>query len=254
MNLEGKRGVIMGVANRRSIAWAVAQACGAAGARLALTYAGERLEKDVRGLAEALEDPVVVPCDVTDDASIDAAFETIGAELGGVDFLVHAIAFANRDDLARPFVETSRDGYHLAQDVSSYSLTAVARRAAPLMEAAGGGAIVTMTYAGATRVVPGYNVMGVAKAALEASVRYLAHDLGEKQIRVNALSAGPIKTLAARGIRNFTKMMEHHREIAPMRRNVEVEEVADATLFLVSPASRGVTGQVLFVDAGSHIL
>lgn len=253
MQLEGKVGLVMGIANHRSIAWAVAQAASRAGARLALTYAGERLKDDVTKLAAELPGSLALPCDVTRDEEVAALFPRIETELGGLDFLVHSIAYAEKGDLAGGFVATSREGYRVAQDVSSYSLTAACRGALPLFEKRGGGAVVTMTYIGSTRVVPGYNVMGVAKAALEASVRYLAYDLGAKNVRVNALSAGPIKTLAARGIRDFSKMLDAHKERAPLRRNVEVDEVAEATLFLVGPASRGITGQILFVDAGYHV-
>ncbi len=252
--LEGKLGLVMGVANRRSLAWAIAEGCHAAGARLALTYAGERLENEVRTLSEGLSDPLVLPCDVARDEEIAAALRRIDEVFGGLDFVVHAIAYAEREDLARPYVETTRAGYHVAQDISAYSLVGVCREAAPLLAKRGGGSVVTLSYVGASRVVPGYNVMGVAKAALEASVRYLANDLGPSGIRVNAVSAGPVKTLAARGIRDFSKMLEQHREEAPLRRNIEPSEVADATVFLVGPGSRAITGQVLHVDAGSSIL
>jgi enoyl-[acyl-carrier protein] reductase I len=253
--LKGKRGIVMGVANRRSLAWGIARACKNAGAEVALSYAGERLEKEARNLGDQLgEDTLVLPCDVSQDDSVAACFESLFKSWGQLDFLVHAIAFANKEDLTRPFVETSREGYHLAQDISAYSMVAVARVAAPLMEKAGGGSMVTMTYLGGQRVCPGYNVMGVAKAALEHSVRYLANDLGPRGIRVNAVSAGPIKTLAARGIRNFSGMQAHHRERAPLRKDTTVEEVADTSVFLLGPQSRGITGQILYVDGGFHIL
>lgn len=252
--LEGKRGLVMGIANRRSIAWGVAEACHAAGAEVAVSYAGERLAKEAEKLAEQLGGAPTYDCDVTSDESLEATFARLGEAWGKLDFLVHCIAFADKEDLHRPFVETSRSGYALAQDISSYSLTAACRFARPLFEAAGGGSVVTMTYLGGARVVPGYNVMGVAKAALEASVKYLAHDLGPGQVRVNAVSAGPIKTLAARGIRDFTQMLDIHAEKAPLKRNITVEEVAEATKFLCSDMGRGVTGQVLYVDAGYCIL
>lgn len=252
--LAGKRGLIMGVANRRSLAWGIAQACKQAGAEVALSYASDRLEKDTRALGESLGAALVTPCDVTSDEAIWACFEAVQARWGGLDFLVHAIAFADKADLHGPFYETSRAGYAQAQDISAYSLAAVCRAAKPLFDAAGGGSVVTLTYLGGVRVVPGYNVMGVAKAALEAGVRYLAHDLGPEGVRVNAVSAGPVKTLAARGIRDFSKMLAHHRETAPLRRDVTVEEVADSAVFLLSEKSRGVTGQVLYVDGGYSVL
>jgi enoyl-[acyl-carrier protein] reductase I len=251
--LTGKKGLILGVANKRSIAWGVAKAAADAGARLALNYQGERLEENVRELAATLDNPLVLPCDVTKDEEISALFARIAEEFGGLDFLVHAVAYAQKEDLEGDFINTSREGYRLAQDISSYSLTAVARAAFPLMKDAGG-SIVAMTYLGGERAVPGYNVMGVAKAALEASVRYLAANLGPHNIRVNAISAGPINTLAARGIHGFTKMLKHHVEIAPLRRPTEVAEVADTAVFLVSHLGRGVTGEVLHVDGGYHCM
>ena len=254
MLLEGKVGLVLGVANKRSIAWGIVQAAAREGARLALTYQGERLEENVRELAEALPNPLLLPCDVTSDAELDALAASIQEELGGLDFVVHSVAFALREELDGQFVNTSRDGYRLAQDVSSYSLTAVARRVVPLMEARGGGSIVTLTYLGGERVVPHYNVMGVAKAALEMSVRYLASDLGPRGVRVNAISAGPIKTLAASGVHGLSKMLEYHRNHAPLRKNTEQEEVGDCALFLVSPLSRGVTGEVIHVDGGFHVM
>ena len=250
--LQDKQGVIFGVANKRSIAWGIAGAAAGAGARLALSYQGERLEDNVRGLAAELKDPLVFPCDVTRDEEIDQAFERIAAEFGRVDFLVHAVAFAPAAELEGEFLRTSRDGFRIAQEVSAYSLTAVAQRVAPLMSQ--GGSVLTLTYLGSERVMPHYNVMGVAKASLEASVRYLAHDLGPRQIRVNAISAGPISTLAARGVSGFLKLLQHHREYAPLRRNTEVAEVADTALFLCSHLSRGITGEIIFVDGGYHVL
>jgi enoyl-[acyl-carrier protein] reductase I len=252
MLLEGKRGLILGVANKRSIAWGIAQAVSREGARLALTYQGERLEENVRELAASLKDPVILPCDVTRDDDLKALAEGVQKELGGLDFVVHAVAFALREELDGEFLNTSREGYRVAQDVSSYSLTALAKAMVPLMT--NGGSIVTLTYLGGERVVPHYNVMGVAKAALEMSVRYLASDLGPKGIRVNALSAGPIKTLAASGVHGLSKMLEYHRTHAPLRKNTEQEEVGDAALFLVSSLGRGVTGEVIHVDGGFHVM
>jgi len=254
MLLEGKTGLVLGIANKRSIAWGIAQAVSREGARLAVNYQGERLEENVRELAAGLRDPLILPCDVSRDADIDALMENVKKELGGLDFVVHAVAYALREELDGEFLNTSREGYRLAQDISAYSLTAVARRAVPLMEGRGGGSIVTLTYLGGERVVPHYNVMGVAKAALDMSMRYLAADLGPKGIRVNAISAGPIKTLAAAGVHGISKMLEYHRNRAPLRKNTEQEEVGDAALFLVSPLSRGITGEVLHVDGGFHVM
>lgn len=251
--LSGMHGLIVGVANKRSIAWAIARAAAAAGARLALTYQGERLEENVRELAADLEGALVLPCDVSDDAQIGALFETVSHEFGGLDFLVHGAAFAPRDELSAPFLQTSRDGFRTALDISAYSLVALARGAAPLMAPRGGGSILTLTYLGSERVFPNYNVMGVAKAALEAVVRYLAADLGPQNIRVNAISAGPIKTLAASGVSGFSSILQVYRDRAPLRRNVETTEVGDAARFLLGPASRGITGEVLMVDAGYHV-
>jgi enoyl-[acyl-carrier protein] reductase I len=253
MLLEGKVGLVLGIANKRSIAWGIAQAVSREGARLAVNYQGERLEENVRELAAGLRDPLILPCDVSRDEDIDALMESVRKELGGLDFVVHAVAFALREELDGEFLNTSREGYRVAQDISSYSLTAVARRAAPLMEGRAG-SIVTLTYLGGERVVPHYNVMGVAKAALECSVRYLAADLGPKGIRVNAISAGPIKTLAAAGVHGISKMLEYHRTHAPLRKNTEQDEVGDAALFLVSPLSRGITGEVIHVDGGFHVM
>jgi enoyl-[acyl-carrier protein] reductase I len=248
----GKTGLIVGVANKRSIAWAIAQALSAKGARLAVTYQGERLEENVRELCAGLDDPLILPLDVTDDAQIAKAFDGIGTQFGGLDFLVHGAAFAPREELMAPFVQTSRDGFRMSLDISAYSLIALARGAVPLMESRGGGSIVTLTYLGSERVFQNYNVMGVAKAALEASVRYLAADLGPKNIRVNAISAGPIKTLAASGISGFSGILQHYRDRAPLRRTVETAEVADAAVFLLGPAGRAVTAEVLMVDGGYH--
>jgi len=252
MLLEGKRGLILGVANKRSIAWGIAQSVSGAGARLALTYQGERLEENVRELAASLDNPVILPCDVARDEDLARLGQDVARELGGLDFVVHAVAYALREELDGEFLNTSREGYRVAQDISSYSLTALAKVTVPLMTA--GGSIVTLSYLGGERVVPHYNVMGVAKAALEMSVRYLASDLGPKGIRVNAISAGPIKTLAASGVHGISKMLEYHREHAPLRKNTEQAEVGDVALFLVSPASRGVTGEVIHVDGGFHVM
>ena len=251
-DLSGKTGLVVGVANKRSIAWAIADAAARAGARLAVTYQGERLEENVRGLAAGLTDPLVLPCDVTRDDQIDALFAEIDRHFGGLDFLVHGAAFAPREELAAPFVQTTREGFRLSLDISAYSLVALSRGAAPLMERRGGGSILTLTYLGSERVFPNYNVMGVAKAALEASVRYLAADLGQKNIRVNAISAGPIKTLAASGISGFSSILQVYRDRAPLRRTTETAEVADAALFLLGPGGRGITAETLIVDAGFH--
>ncbi len=253
MLLEGKTGLILGVANKRSLAWAIAQAVAREGARLALTFQGERLEENVRALAAGLDRPLILPCDVARDEDLDGVAQAIKGELGSLDFVIHAVAFALREELDGRFVDTSRAGYHLAQDISSYSLVALARRVAPLM-AGREGSIVTLSYLGGERVVPNYNVMGVAKAALEMSVRYLAADLGPLGIRVNAVSAGPVRTLAASGVHGLSRLLEFHREHAPLRKNTEQDEVGDAALFLASRLSRGITGEVLHVDNGFHVL
>jgi enoyl-[acyl-carrier protein] reductase I len=247
---EGKTGLIVGVANKRSIAWAIAQAVAARGARLAVTYQGERLEENVRDLCAELTDPLILPLDVTSDQQIDDVFRQVETTFGGLDFVVHGAAFAPREELAAPFVQTTREGFRLSLDISAYSLIALARGAAPLMEKRGGGSILTLTYLGSERVFKNYNVMGVAKAALEASVRYLAADLGPAGIRVNAISAGPIKTLAASGISGFSGILQLYRDRAPLRRTVETAEVADAAVFLLGPAGRAVTAEVLMVDGG----
>ena len=253
-SLSSSVGLIVGVANKRSISWAIAKAAADAGASLILTYQNDRLGENVRELAASLIDPMLAPCDVTDDAQMDALFAQIGERYGGLDFVVHGTAYALREDLERPFVETSREGFRTALDVSAYSLVALARRAAPLMEKKGGGSVLTLTYLGSERVFPNYNVMGVAKAALESSVRYLASDLGPKGIRVNAISAGPIKTLAAAGISGFSSILQTYRDRAPLRRTVELGEVADAALFLLGPTGRAITGEVLLVDGGYHAM
>jgi enoyl-[acyl-carrier protein] reductase I len=253
LTLEGLNGVVLGVANKRSIAWACARALSDAGMRLALTYAGERMEKAVVRLAEELPRSIVIPCDVTKPEEIDGAFKAIGEQFGHLDSVVHAIAYAKREELEGNFFNTSKDGYMLAHEVSAYSLTAIVRRALPLMEGRNG-SIVTLTYIGGERVVVNYNVMGIAKAALEASVRYLAHDLGPRGIRVNAISAGPIRTLSASGVSGFSEILDHIANRAPLRRNVTAEEVGDTCLFLCSQLSRGITGSTLYVDAGYNIM
>jgi enoyl-[acyl-carrier protein] reductase I len=253
MLLEGRHGLVLGIANKRSLAWGIAQAAHLAGARLAVTYQGERLQENVTELAAQLRDPLVLPCDVSKDEDITALAEKVREGFGSLDFVVHAVAFALREELDGEFVNTSREGYRVAQDVSSYSLTALARATAPLMEGRGG-SIVTLSYLGGERVVPHYNVMGVAKAALEMSVRYLAADLGPKGIRVNAISAGPVKTLAASGVHGLSKMLEYHRTHAPLRRTTDQAEVGDAALFLLSPLARGITGEVIHVDGGLHVM
>jgi enoyl-[acyl-carrier protein] reductase I len=253
-SLAGKHGLVVGVANKRSISWAIAQAAAAAGARLALTFPSARLEENVRDLAAKLDNAVVLPCDVSNDNEISTLAASLEKDFGGLDFLVHGAAFAPAEALSSPFVETSRDSFRIALDVSAYSLVGLTRAVMPLMERQGGGSVLTLTYLGSQRVFTNYNVMGVAKAALEASVRYLASDLGAKNIRVNAISAGPIKTLAAAGISGFSNILQVYRDRAPLRRNVELGEVADAALFLLGPASRAITGEIVMVDAGYHAI
>jgi len=250
--MAGRRGVVMGVANDRSIAWGIARACAAQGAQIAFTYQGEALEKRVRPLAESVGSPFVLPCDVTDDASVDAVFETLGREWGGIDFLVHAIGFADKQFLRGRYMDTPRGAFLQAMDISVYSFVSVAQRAVPLMKP--GGSLLTMSYLGAERVTPHYNVMGVAKAALEASVRYMAADLGKAGIRVNAISAGPIKTLAASGIGDFRYILKWNQYNAPLERNVTIEDVGGAGLYLLSSLSSGVTGEVHHVDCGYHVV
>lgn len=252
--LVGKSALVFGVANRRSIAWAIAQAIGQAGAQVAFTYQGERLEAGVRELARSLDETApVLPCDVTRDDDLDRVFGEVGDRFGGLDILIHSVAFAAKEDLEGRFTDTSRPSFLMALDISAYSLTAMVKRAEPLMESRGGGSVLTMTYLGGERAVPHYNVMGVAKAALESSVRYLALELGPKNIRVNAISAGPIRTLAARSISGFTIMEDEMERRSPLKRNVDAGEVGSTALFLCSPLARGITGEVLFVDAGYHI-
>jgi enoyl-[acyl-carrier protein] reductase I len=252
MLLDGKKGLIIGVANKHSIAWAIAQSAAGQGAKLLFNYQNERLKENVEDLAATLPRSKAFACDVGDDAQIEALMQQVHKEIGQLDFLVHSVAFAPREELAGQFVNTTRKGFATALDVSAYSLVAVTRAALPLMTE--GGSVVTLTYLGAERVVPHYNVMGVAKAALQATVRYLAYDLGPKNIRVNAISAGPIKTLAARGVSGISKMVDHHKEFAPLRHATEQGEVGDTALFLISPLSRGITGEVIYVDGGYNIL
>jgi enoyl-[acyl-carrier protein] reductase I len=253
-SLDGKVGLIVGVANKRSLAWAIAQAAAAEGAQLVLTYQ-ERFKEHTEELAATLSPaPTLMQCDVQDDAQIDAVFAQIGATSGGLDFLVHGVAFANRDDLSNPFTDTTREGFRLALDISAYSLIALARGARPLFAARGGGSIVTLSFLGSDRVFPNYNVMGVAKAALESTVRYLAADLGPQNVRVNAVSAGPVKTLAAAGIGGFSSILGVVRDMAPLRRAIDAAEVGDAAVFLLGPGGRGITGEVVMVDAGFHAI
>ncbi len=251
--LKDKLGIIFGVANKRSIAWATAQALHQAGARLAFTYQGERLKDNVEALTKAeMPDSLLVACDVTKQEEVDETFEQVGAEFGRLDFLIHSIAFAPREALEGDYLKTDRDAFLTALEISAYSLTQLARAVAPLM--ADGGSIVTMTFHGAEKVYQGYNVMGVAKAALESSVRYLAADLGPQHIRVNAISAGPIQTLSARGVSGLSTMMKHHAERAPLRRNVEASEVGNTAAFLCSSLSSGITGETIYVDCGYNIM
>jgi enoyl-[acyl-carrier protein] reductase I len=250
--LEGKNALVVGVANKRSIAWAIAQALHREGANLALTYQGERVEKMVRDCADQIPGTLTLEMDATDDEQIVRVFESLRDEWGRLDTLVHSIAFANADDMRGRFVDTSRDGFNRALEISAYSLVAVARKAVPLMTE--GGSIMTMTYIASERVFPSYNVMGVAKAALEATVRYLAADLGPQGVRVNAISAGPISTLAARGVPGFTNFAKSHTERAPLRRPTDPAEVGDTAVFLASDHSRGTTGETIFVDGGYHVL
>ncbi|MGO8676552.1 MAG: enoyl-ACP reductase [Limisphaerales bacterium] len=252
-SLAGKQGIVFGVANKRSIAWAIARAWQQAGARLAFTYQGQRLKENVEELAGAFgEDTVILPCDVTKDDEIAAAFNVFGEKLGRVDLLLHSVAFAPKEALEGEFVNTSREAFRIAHDVSAYSLVALARAAAPLMTE--GGSIVAMSYYGAEKVVPHYNVMGVAKAALEASTRYLAYDLGPRKIRVNCISAGPVNTLAARGISGFSEMFKQYEARAPLKRNVLPEELGATGLFLAGDGAAAITGQVIYVDCGYQIM
>jgi enoyl-[acyl-carrier protein] reductase I len=251
-DLSGKHGLVVGVANKRSIAWAIAQSLHGAGAKLAFTYQGDRLEDSVRKLAATVDSDVVIPCDVSDDASIDNAFEQLKQELGGLDVMAHSIAFAPAETFENRFVDTSRQAFLTALDVSAYSMIAMARRAEPLMAARGGGSMVSLTYMASERVFPKYNVMATAKAALECSIRYLAYELGESRIRVNAISAGPVRTLAAKGIPGFSDMEQVIEQRAPLRQNIDASDVGNAALYLCSPLGAMVTGTTLYVDSGYH--
>jgi len=251
--LAGKTGIVFGVANKRSIAWAIAQAWHEAGARLAFTYQGERLKENVEELAGTFgADTLLVPCDVTQDDQLDAVFQRCRDSFGKLDLMLHSVAYAPKEALEGDFLSTTREAFRVAHDVSAYSLVAMARRAAPLMT--DGGSIVTMTYYGSVKVVPHYNVMGVAKASLEASVRYLAFDLGPRKIRINAISSGPVNTLAARGIAGFSLMLKHYEAHAPLRRNVETTELGSTGVFLASDGAAAITGQVIYVDCGYEVM
>ncbi len=255
MNFEGKTGLVLGVANKRSIAWAIAKRLGEGGAKLAFTYQGDRIEKSVRELAAQVDSPLVTACDVRSDDEIARVFSEVGDAFGGgLDLLVHSVAFAAAEDLEGRFTDTPRDRFWLALDVSAYSLVACARAAEPLMEARGGGSIVTMTYLGGERAVPHYNVMGVAKATLDSSVKYLAWDLGQKNIRVNAISAGPVRTLAARSIAGFTTMEAMFEERAPLHRHVDADDVGAAAAYLLGDDARNITATTLYVDSGYHAM
>lgn len=252
MMLKGKRGLILGVANPFSLAWHIAKTCDQHGARLALTYRSERRAKNVPKMAEELNDAFTLQCDLSSDEEIIAMAKDLQERWGQVDFVIHSVAHALREELSGKFLQTSREGFRLAMDTSVYSFVAAAQKLEPILS--DGASLITISYMGSERVIPGYNVMGVAKAALEASVRYMAYDLGERGIRVNAISPGPINTLAARGIRNFQSMMEYARERAPFKRDTDTQEVADATAFLVSDLARGITGDVIYLDAGYHVM
>lgn len=252
IDMKGRVAVVFGIANKRSIAWAIAQRLQAAGATLAITYQNERLAENARSLIEALPGAQAFQCDVSNDSEITQLFERFKSQYGKINALVHSVAFAPADELKNDFIFTTREGFRIAHDVSVYSLIALSRAAAPLMT--DGGSIITLTYYGAEKVVPRYNVMGVAKAALEASVRYLAADLGPQKIRVNAISAGPIQTLAARGISGLSEMLKAHAERAPLKRNIETGEVGDTALYLASDLSTGITGETIYVDCGYNIM
>ncbi|MEO5969329.1 MAG: enoyl-ACP reductase FabI [Bdellovibrionia bacterium] len=250
---EGKKALILGVANERSLAWSIAQALHQGGAKLAFNFLGDALERRVRPLAESVQADLIEPCNLGEDSQIDALFDKVKEKWGGLDILIHSVAFANREDLEGRFVNTSREGFRMALDISAYTLVAAAKRAEPLMEGRNG-SIVTLSYYGAEKVVPNYNVMGVAKAALEASVRYLAYDLGTKKIRVNAISAGPVKTLAAAGIRNFRTMLAAAEEKTPLHENITGDDVGALAAFLCSPLGKHITGSTMYVDSGAHIM
>ncbi|MDQ6660767.1 MAG: enoyl-ACP reductase [Chloroflexota bacterium] len=251
--LEGKKAFIAGIANHRSIGWAIAQSLAAEGAQLAFSYQ-DRMEKYVRDLAAKIPGTLVIPCDVQSDEQLDNAFAEVSKAFNGeLDICIHSVAFAPPSELENPFIDTTREGFHTALDISAYSLIAMAKRAKPLMQT-NGGSILTLTYMASGRVMPKYNVMAVAKAALECSVRYLAFELGEQNIRVNAISAGPLNTLAARGVSGFTEFRKQTEAVAPLRRNIEQSEVGDTALFLCSPLARAITGEILFVDAGYNIM
>jgi len=252
LTMQGKNAVVFGVANKRSIAWAIAQSLSQAGAKLAITYQNERMKKEAHDLITALPGAEAFQCDVSSDAEIAQLFTRLGERYGRLDSVVHSVAYAPAEDLKGDFLNTSREGFRVAHDISVYSLIAITRAAAPLMTE--GGSVVTLSYFGAEKVVPGYNIMGVAKASLEASVRYLAYSVGPSKIRVNAISAGPIKTLAARGVGDLSLMLKNHAEHAPLKRNVEVKEVGDTALFLCSDLGSGITGETLYVDCGYNIM
>lgn len=251
---EGKKALIFGVANERSLAWAIARYLHQGGAKLGFTFLGEALERRVRPLAESVNADLIESCNVSDDAQIDAVFNKAKEKWGGLDILIHSVAFANKEDLEGRFIDTSREGFRLAMDISAYSLVALAKRAEPLMEKNGGGSIVTLSYYGAEKVVPNYNVMAVAKSALESCVRYLAWDMGPKKIRVNAVSAGPVKTLAAAGIRDFRTMLAKAEERTPMKENISAEDVGALGAFLCGDGATHVTGTTMYVDSGAHIM
>lgn len=254
IDLTGRTALVAGVANQRSLAAAIAESLAQAGARLVLTYAGDRLRENAEELAARWPGSIVAPCDVTSDEQIDEAFETIGERTGGIDAFVHSVAFARKEDLEGEFRATTRDGWRTALEISAYSFVAMSHRAARLMEGRGGGAILTLTFQASQWVFPNYNVMGSAKAALEHAVRQLAYELGPRNVRVNAISAGPIPTLSARGISGFTDILSHHREIAPLGRVIEAREVGDTALFLCSEMASGITGATIYVDTGYHIM
>jgi enoyl-[acyl-carrier protein] reductase I len=250
---EGKKALILGVANERSLAWSIAQHLHQGGGQLGFTFLGDALERRVRPLAESVQADIIAPCNVSDDAQIDSLFDLVKEKWGGLDILIHSVAFANKEDLEGRFSDTSREGFRIAMDISAYSLIATAKRAHPLMEGRNG-SILTLSYHGAQKVVPNYNVMGVAKAALEASVRYLAYDLGAQKIRVNAISAGPVKTLAAAGIRNFRTMLASAEEKTPLHENISGDDVGALAAFLCSPLGKHITGTTMYVDSGAHIM